>query len=324
MLAVQLRHLRYFVTIVDAGSFSRAAASIHVAQPALSQQIAELEQILGVNLLLRSARGVRATPAGETFYREAASILRQMEQLPGKVRSTGGEVEGMVNLGVASTLAAVHAGPFMEACRAALPKVALRFFAGNSLLIRARIEAKSLDLGILFEDAPTPGVIRQPLFRQRLYLLGSARQVGRPISVSIGELAQRPLILTAHPNVSRIVVDRAFAAARVVPNIVAEADLLSSVLSAVQSGIGETILPKGDFSDVSGHADIVATPIEPATHLVASAITASDAPLTRAGNAVRDLFISVVRNWLVENHPPGAEWIGAEWIGDKAPHIEQR
>jgi LysR family nitrogen assimilation transcriptional regulator len=148
--------------------------------------------------------------------------------------------------------------------------------------------------------------------------------VGRPISVSIGELAQRPLILTAHPNVSRIVVDRAFAAARVVPNIVAEADLLSSVLSAVQSGIGETILPKGDFSDVSGHADIVATPIEPATHLVASAITASDAPLTRAGNAVRDLFISVVRNWLVENHPPGAEWIGAEWIGDKAPHIEQR
>jgi DNA-binding transcriptional LysR family regulator len=82
---MQLRHLRYFVRIVEAGSFSRAAATIHVAQPALSQQIAELEEELGVSLLHRSTRGVRPTAAGETLFREAAAILQQMEQLPGKV-----------------------------------------------------------------------------------------------------------------------------------------------------------------------------------------------------------------------------------------------
>src|SRR5271155_5822066 len=81
---MQLRHLRYFVRIVEAGSFSRAAATIHVAQPALSHQIAELEEELGVTLLHRSARGVRPTAAGETLYREAAAILQLMEQLPGK------------------------------------------------------------------------------------------------------------------------------------------------------------------------------------------------------------------------------------------------
>jgi LysR family transcriptional regulator, nitrogen assimilation regulatory protein len=78
---MQLRHLRYFVKIVEAGSFSRAAA-IHVAQPALSQQIAELEEQLGGTILLRTPRAVRMTPAGEALYREASSILRQVVLLP--------------------------------------------------------------------------------------------------------------------------------------------------------------------------------------------------------------------------------------------------
>jgi LysR family nitrogen assimilation transcriptional regulator len=61
---MQLRYLRYFAKIVEAGSFSRAATTIHVTQPALSQQIAELEEQLRVTLLLRTARGGRSTPAG--------------------------------------------------------------------------------------------------------------------------------------------------------------------------------------------------------------------------------------------------------------------
>src|SRR5262249_25004719 len=116
---MQFRHLRYFVKIVEAGSFSRAAATIHVAQPALSQQIAELEEQLGVTLLQRSARGVRPTPSGEALYREASAILRQIEQLPGIVRSTGGEIEGAVGVGMSSTFAATFAGTFIEASKAA-------------------------------------------------------------------------------------------------------------------------------------------------------------------------------------------------------------
>ena len=81
---MQFRQLRYFVKIVEAGSFSRAAATIHVAQPALSQQIAELEERLGLKLLQRSARGVTPTAAGEVLFREASSILHQLDQLPGR------------------------------------------------------------------------------------------------------------------------------------------------------------------------------------------------------------------------------------------------
>jgi LysR family nitrogen assimilation transcriptional regulator len=74
---MQYRHLYYFVKIVEAGSFSQAARTIHVAQPALSQQISELEASLGVALLQRSARGIRPTVAGERLYEGAASLLRR-------------------------------------------------------------------------------------------------------------------------------------------------------------------------------------------------------------------------------------------------------
>src|SRR6202050_1572346 len=102
---MQFRQLRYFVKIVDAGSCSRAASVVHVAQPALSQQVAELEERLGVMLLQRSARGVLPTAAGGILYKEASAILHQLDQLPGIARSDDGQPEGTVSLGVISSLA---------------------------------------------------------------------------------------------------------------------------------------------------------------------------------------------------------------------------
>jgi DNA-binding transcriptional LysR family regulator len=112
------RHLYYFVRIVEAGSFSQAARTIHVAQPALSQQIAELEASLGVPLLQRSARGVKPTAAGQKFYDEASSILRKYENLPSLVRSNSGKVDGRVSLGMPASLSTTLVGPFIEACKA--------------------------------------------------------------------------------------------------------------------------------------------------------------------------------------------------------------
>ena len=128
---MQLRHLRYFARIVEAGRFSRAATTVHIAQPALSQQIAELELDLGVPLLHRSARGVRTTPAGDILYREAVSILGRVCGLPELVRTTGPEIEGTVSVGASSTLAATLLGPFFEACRTA-------FSQGYPALLRGR------------------------------------------------------------------------------------------------------------------------------------------------------------------------------------------
>lgn len=169
---MQYRHLRYFVKVVECGSFSRAASAIHVAQPALSQQIAQLEEQLGVTLLLRSARGVRPTAAGDVLYREASSILRQLEEIPGIVRSKGGVAEGAVRLGMSSTVLATAPASFILECKAELANVALIVSVSDSPTIKSRVRSNELDLGLVLEDELAPTFVRKPLFKQLLYLVG--------------------------------------------------------------------------------------------------------------------------------------------------------
>src|SRR6202000_1574563 len=165
VVRMQYRHLYYFVKIVEAGSFSRAARTIHVAQPALSQQIGELEASLGVALLQRSARGIKPTAAGQKFYDEASSILRKYENLPGLVRASAGDIEGRVGLGMPASLSTTLVGPFIEACRASYPKVTLKFIDGDSEFLREEVEKGRLDLALAFEDGFFPVVLRRPFLR---------------------------------------------------------------------------------------------------------------------------------------------------------------
>jgi LysR family nitrogen assimilation transcriptional regulator len=307
---LQLRHLRYFVKIVDAGSFSRAAATIHIAQPALSEQIAELEEELGVPVLQRHARGVRMTPAGEELYREAVSILRQIEQLPGIIRSSGGEPEGKVDLGMSSTLAASLGGPFVQASRERFPRVMVKLHISDSETLKSQISAFGIDLALIFEDQLTAGYARYPLFRQRLFYVGPASASRSSGTISIARLATLPLVLPTQPNVLRVILDRQFEALKVAPNVVSEGDQLSSIISIVRQGLGGTVLPRG-----RSHQDDVANVspprmIEPPLFLTASVLWSNDAALSRAAEAVRLTLIDHVGAHFRESREPGLELLG--------------
>jgi len=304
---VQLRHLRYFVKIVEAGSFSRAAALIPVAQPALSQQIAALEEELGVTLLHRSARGARPTAAGAALYTEAASILSRMERIPQIVRSLSGDIQGVVRIGMSSTLASFLAGELMEKCRTALPKISLRFSSDASGQLGVRIRDSSLDLALVFEDEPTTGFARQALFRQRLFVISPRKPGRRPSAMRFEQLADMPLILPAHPNMTRNPLDRLFSEAGITPQVVAETEVFSGMLSAVQAGIGHTILPLGDFSGQPGNAMVSAVLIEPPVYLTAAVIASNDVPLAPPAEAVRTLLSEFVMQHVQEKGLAGAE-----------------
>lgn len=302
--------MRYFVKIVEAGSFSRASALIFVAQPALSHQIAELEEELGVVLLHRNARGVRPTVAGEALYAEACAILRQVEKLPDIVRSAGGgEAAGTVSLGMSSTLASFLAGPFMEACKVALPRVGLSFVSEDSMSLKTRIDGHTLDLAVIFEAEPMPGLMRAALFRQRLYLVDRHAMPGNPSSVELQQLGGLPLILPIQHNSVRRQLDRLFASAGITPNIVTETNILSTMLAAVHAGMGATILPIGAIPGTFGSGGVVATPIDPPIYQTASVVSSDSTTLTRAGEAVRDLLKTFVQRFLLENQPMGMERI---------------
>jgi LysR family transcriptional regulator, nitrogen assimilation regulatory protein len=303
---MRFRQLRYFCKIVECGSFSRAAATIYVAQPALSQQIAELEAQMGVELLHRSPRGVRATRAGEVLYRKATGILRQLDQIPSLVRSSGGAVEGSVRLGIASIFGPRIVTAIVATCREALPKVTLKLTASNdSASLRDRVESQELDLAMVFEnELVLPALSRHPLFRQRLYLV-AAQQFQVPSgSVSLQQLAAYPLVVPNPNNVTRALLAHALASAGLSATIVAEVDDGPSLISAVRAGLGATVLPASDLAHIGGSDLPRPVLIEPPLYVTASIVSGSDTPLTRAAEAVFTLLLKLIKRHLESERLP--------------------
>jgi LysR family transcriptional regulator, nitrogen assimilation regulatory protein len=303
---MQFRQLRYFVKIVDAGSLSRAASVVHVAQPALSQQVAELEERLGVALLQRSARGVRPTAAGEIFYKEASAILRQLDQLPTVVRSDTHEPEGTVNLGFISSLAPVLVG-FLEKCREGFPKVVIRVSDGDSLGLEDKIASSLVDLAIIHEVAFTTALTRKPLYRQKLFVVSREPVTTDGGPISLQRIAELPLVLPGKAKGRRALIERVFAEAKLRPNVVLEADTLVSEMWSVRNGVGCTILPVGDLSNFGPRAFAKPTLIEPPIYFTCSIAHSADFPLTAAGEAVRDALSMFIERRLSEASIVGAE-----------------
>lgn len=307
---MQFRQLRYFVKIVEAGSFSRAATLIHVAQPALSAQIHELEERLGVTLLQRSARGVNPTAAGELLFREATSILHQLDQLPTIIRSGSGELEGVVSVGLASSMAPILIGPLLEQFKAGLPKVNPRISDNNSEALEAAVGGNHLDLAVLYEGELVPSSARRPVFRQRLYFVSREPWLENgATSATLQQIAKHPLILPGLPNGRRELIDRAFAERGLTPNLVAEADSLSTEILAVRSGAAASILPISDRASFDRNGFAEPMPVEPTLSLTCSVISSSDFPLTQAGEAVREILIELLRVRLRDAGLMGVEWL---------------
>jgi LysR family nitrogen assimilation transcriptional regulator len=206
---------------------------------------------------------------------------------------------------MAFPLASQFAGPIMAACRTALPKVRLKLSSSGSMQLAASIREHALDLAMLFEGEPYAGCVRVPLFERRLFLLRRANGSVRPGSIRFQELADLPLVLPHHPNIVRLVLDRLFAEAGIVPHVAAEADVSTDMLAAVQAGVGDTILPLGGTDELSGNFSAQA--IEPAISLTASIVSSAETPLAAAGEAVRDFIAGFVKQHLSELPVPSVE-----------------
>jgi LysR family nitrogen assimilation transcriptional regulator len=308
MGGVQFRQLRYFVAVVEAGSISRAATTVHVAQPALSQQIADLEERIGVQLLLRTPRGVKATSAGETLFREASLILHRMDKLSGMLKSAIGETQGTVRLGIVASLAGPLVGVIVEHFRSELPQVNLICSDGDSGSLVARVQSHALDLALVFEDELVSAHSRTPIFSQQLFLIGKDAEKFKKPHVSLEELVGIPLVSPGGQRNRRQLIDRAFAARKLVPTIAVEADNLSSELSAVRAGVGNTILNVGELpAGLESFAPPV--PIKPPLFMTCCAIFSNDTALSAATEAVRASLIKVVKQFITTTRRRGAKVI---------------
>src|SRR5690606_28313745 len=153
-----LRQLLYFVRIVEIGSLSRAAQALHVAQPALSQQMNRLEEELGVKLLLRSVRGVTPTEAGLAVYRQAQALLKQVDgKRLGACEASEGPA-GTVPLRLPCTISTPLGMPLLQQVKARLPAVRLEIIGGPSPVLASLLAEGKLELTVVFDDQASSGL----------------------------------------------------------------------------------------------------------------------------------------------------------------------
>lgn len=303
---MELRQLRYFIRIVELGSMGRAALDLGVGTPALSQQISRLEGELSTRLLQRTATGVLPTDAGLAFFRQAQLAIRHADAAAQAARQA--RLAGHVSIGLAPSTSGVLALPLLEAMRERYPDVRLRVVESLSGNLATMLNARQLDLAVLFE---TDGARRWsvlPLLEERLFVIGRRDLPGMPTgrSVRIARLASLPLVLPSGTHGLRAILDAAFARERCAPHVVLEIDGLAVLMDAVRAGLAATIQPGA--ATVRLPADEMAR-IELAErsarrrNLLASL---SDDELSPAALAARVVLRSVAAGLVAQQRWPGA------------------
>lgn len=304
---MELRQLRYFVRVVELGSMGRAATDLGVVVSALSQQISRLESELATRLLNRTSAGAQATEAGLAFFAQAQLALRHADDA---VRAAQQErLSGHVSVGLAPTTGAVLGLPLMRAMRQRYPAVRLHLVESLSGYLSDLLNARRLDLAVLFraEDARRWSVT--PLLSERLFVIASPRLQGLPPGggrIKLSSLAGLPLALPTGPHGLRATLDAAFAAAKITPRLEAEIDSLTLLMDAVHAGLCATIQPgaaiaRGDASQlrVRELADRLAL-----RHNLL--VSVSDNELSPAALATRVVLADVARQLVVQGLWPGA------------------
>jgi LysR family transcriptional regulator, nitrogen assimilation regulatory protein len=307
---MDVRQLRHFVGIVDLGSMSKAAARWHIAQPALSQQMAALEADLGVQLLVRSTRGVEPTPAGLTLYRHARSLLRQFDDVRRDVKAQQGAISGVVAIGLPTTIAAILALPLLRSVRERYPGIRLQLFESMTGYLSELLVNGRLDFAVLFHSADSPDISVEPVVDEELLLMGildGATAQEEPVPLS--QLAGAQLVLPSGAQELRRLIERVLTSAEVPVNVVAELDSLPTLLGAVAEGLGMTILPHAALACQRATSFIPYRSLSPAVNRRVSLCRMKSTPITPAAKAVYELLLELAAAAI-----RSGEWKGARLI----------
>lgn len=297
---MNLRRLKYFVKIVDIGSLTQAAEVLHIAQPALSQQVATLENELDQQLLIRTKRGVTPTDAGKILYGHARTILRQCEQAQTAVINAGQVLSGQVSIGLApGTAASSLTMPLLQTVRDQFPDVLVYLHENSGSVLNEKVMSGQLDMAVLYDRAPTAGINSMPLMKEDLFLVGATDYPGA--SVDLADVAQMSLFLPRDYSAVRKRVDEAFSLRRLSARIIGEIESISTLTSAISSGMGVTVLPESAARALVGSTDAWMSRINsPSLSLPLSLNISARLPLSPSAQAVKNILLSLLNKPLNE------------------------
>ena len=243
---MELRHLRYFAEVAETRHFGRAAERLHMAQPALSQSIRQLEAELGTPLFARTTRQVRLTPAGEFFQLEVARILAAVEAGVRGVRRIADGSQGLVRIAFTGSAAHTELPRMARIVKRELPRMALEIHA--DLLTPAQsggLRDGTLDLGVLRPPVPGDGFASRTLSSEPLVLaVAEDHPLAQRSAVSMSELRTETFVLFSGPDSAvNAAVMRSARAVGFVPVHEHEAAGISVLLPLVAADLGVALVP---------------------------------------------------------------------------------
>lgn len=314
---MELRQLRYFIAVADAGSITAAARKLHVVQSAISHQVSNLEAELGAELLNRGKAGVKLTTAGQFLYRHAVAVVKQLEAAVNEVRSADKEIRGKVAIGIPHSTAAVLALPLLKAVRTQLPLVELTIVEGLSGVLGEQLATGRLDFSILFHIEPLRGLQMKPLLAERLHFVSAdprlIRKYSRAASISLQAVMGRPLILPPHPNGIRVLLEREAARAGLRPHVVADITGVGTMLAAVNAGLADSLMMAANAKvQQPGDALLVIPVGSPVIEREACLFEPDQFALPAAAACVRDVALRLVSDLVAAGSWPGARLLEAK------------
>lgn len=244
--SVELRHLRYFRAVAEELHFGKAAKRLHMAQPPLSQQIRQLEEIIGHPLFFRSSRSVKLTPAGEVLLERARRTLSRLDEDVDAVRSVGRGEVGSLTVGFVSSAMLTPLPTMLGRYRAKFPKVQLKLIELYTSKLVDAIRDGSIDVGLLRDTGPVADLHTEAIATEPFVIVvpQTHRLANRP-AVSIAQLRNELFVFFPRPageyawkNTVQLCEQQGFQ-----PNIVQEAPQWLTILKLVSAGLGVTIAP---------------------------------------------------------------------------------
>jgi len=291
---MELRHFRYFLAVGEALNFTKAAAQLRVAQPALSRQVQDLEDEIGVDLLRRSPRGVTLTAEGKLFLEEVRELLKRADESVEKVRALARGEYGELHVGYAPSPTVEILPPALTAFQKAVPRVKVLLHDLSSDELITGLQNGTLELAIMVPPAgdQTAGIEFELL---RTYPLCVAMNATHPFarlkSITLEQLAAEPLVGFRRKDYPESYdgLNRIFAAIPTKPRIAVECDSASSLITEVEAGRGIT-LATTIFKLVAGKR-LIYRPLTGTTEALAVGIArATKGDVTPAGEKFCDIL----------------------------------
>jgi len=255
------RHIQYFLAVAEHLSFTKAAAALHVSQPALSQQVRHLEESLGAQLFDRSGRTTRLTDAGDVYLLYARRAHQELREAKNAIHDVSDLSRGSLRIAVTPTFTTYLVGPLIEAFHSRHPKITVNLKEISQERIEELLLAGELDVGIAFDEINTPDIEAIPLLNETLALVVNRKhRLAGERAITSHALSVESLVLLSTEFATRDQIDRYCRKHAIRPQVQMEVNALGAVIEIVRRTHLSTLLPA---RIALAHDYLVAITLEP-------------------------------------------------------------